>query len=230
MSYVLKISLILVFFTPVLALAGIRSSEDGHFSGRISKINKKASLVRVKVNFANVKYLNKKDKVVFWDQRSDNRKCKAYIAGRSSDYLLLKVPNFEFCFETMYFNPGAYLSLFSEDLVNNIKMGREVMELLVKKSLAIRGKIHGHEKNLNNHIERVDVVNYKYKLLRDKLEAEWRKELAALEEDRVESLRNFKGLQIRMHEIDHKMQKYKIEDENLVMDRWSLDPRLYFKK
>jgi len=222
--------LILVLFCPVFGWANSKTAEDGYFSGRVSKINKEASLIRVKVSFANVKYLNKKDKVVFWDQRTEGRRCKAYIAGRSSNYLLLKIPNFEFCFETLFLGNGAYLNLFSQDLVNNIKMGREVMELLVKKRLAINGKIHTHEKELNSHIERVDSVNYKFKLLRDKLENEWRRELAALEEDRVASLRNFKGLQIRLHEIDHKLQKYKIEDQNLMTDRWSLDPRLYFKK
>jgi hypothetical protein len=221
---------ILVFFTPIISWADVNTSEQGYFSGRISKVNEKASLVRVKVDFANVKYLNKKDKLVFWDQRNKDRKCKAYIAGRSSDYLLLKVPNFQFCFESMFFNPGAYLSLYSEDLVNNIKMGKELVELLIKKRLAVKGKLHIREKELNAHIEKTDAVNYKYKLLRDKLEIEWRKELSSLEEDRVDSLRNFKGLEIRLHEIDHKLQKYKVEDENLVTDRWSLDPRLYYKK
>ena len=65
--------------------------------------------------------------------------------------------------------------------------------------------------------------------MREKLESEWREELGLNEEDRLVSLRNYKDLQMRLDELDLKLQKYKIEDENLVTDRWSLDPRLFYK-
>ena len=41
---------------------------------------------------------------------------------------------------------------------------------------------------------------------------------------------SYKHSQARLSELEHKLQKYRIEDENLKEDRWSLDPKLYFKK
>ncbi len=205
-------------------------SEDGFFSGRISKINKEIAVIRVKVNFDNIKYLNPKDKIEFWDEKNSSLKCKSYIVGRTSDYLLLKVSDINYCQKYLHFTTGAYFKFFSEDLVNNVKMGREVVGILIKKRLAVQGQMQLKEKELRNHIERVNTVNARYKTLREKLEQEWQKELSGLDEDRVYALRSFKDLERRRDEIEQKLEQYKLSDENLTLDRWSLDSNLYFKK
>tara|TARA_Y100000780_G_scaffold232553_1_gene266012 strand:+ start:127958 stop:128656 length:699 start_codon:yes stop_codon:yes gene_type:complete len=203
---------------------------NGIFSGRISRINEKASLLRLKVDFANMKYLNKKDKVEFWDERGSDIRCKAYIIGKSNNYLLMKVPEFDYCKRFIFISEGAYVQLFSQDLINNLSMGKELVDILLKKKMAISSKLLRNKKSLDSHIERVNAINLRYKVLRDKLEAEWREELASLEEDRLTSFRNHKDLEGQLLEIDDKLEKYRIEDKNLKEDRWALDPRLYFSK
>ena len=208
----------------------IQMKKMGLFSGRISRINEEAGLLRVKINFTNMKYLNKKDQVNFWDERGPQVKCRAYIVGKSNDYLLLKVPEFSYCKKFILVAEGAYIKFFSQDLVNNIRMGKELVSILLKKRIALRGGFLKNQKELDRHIEKVNVVNMRYKVLRDKLEAEWRKELANLEEDRLTAFRNYKDLEGRVFDIDNKLEKYRIEDKNLKEDRWSLDPRLYYSK
>jgi len=203
---------------------------NGIFSGRISRVNDKASLIRLKVDFANMKYLNKKDKVEFWDERGSDIRCKAYVIGKSNEYLLMKVPEFEYCKNYIFITEGAYLQLFSQDLVNNLIMGRELIDVLLKKKTALSGMMTRNKKELDSHIEKVNAINLRYKVLRDKLEAEWREELAAIEEDRLISFRNYKEVEGQLLEIDDKLEKYRIEDKNLKQDRWALDPRLYFSK
>ena len=222
--------LIFIQMSPLLAATTVTSKAMGLFSGRVSRLNNEAGLVRLKVDFANMKYLNKKDKVEFWDERGPEVKCKAYIIGKSNYYLLLKVPEFSFCKKSLFVAEGGYLRLFSQDLVNNIKMGRELVKILLKKRLALNSKLLGNQKELDNHIEKVNAVNLRYKVIRDKLEAEWREELALLEEDRLSAFRNYKDLQGRILDIDNKLERYRIEDKNLKEDRWSLDPRLYYSK
>jgi chromosome segregation ATPase len=109
-------------------------------------------------------------------------------------------------------------------------MGKELVDILLKKKMAISSKLLRNKKSLDSHIERVNAINLRYKVLRDKLEAEWREELASLEEDRLTSFRNHKDLEGQLLEIDDKLEKYRIEDKNLKEDRWALDPRLYFSK
>jgi hypothetical protein len=205
-------------------------SEEGFFSGRISKINQDISVVRVKVDFDNIKYLNPKDKIEFWDERNNTQKCKSYVIGRTSDYLLLKVPEMKFCEKSLYFTTGAYFKFYSEDLVNNISMGREVVGILLKKRMGVQGQMDVRNKEILNHMERVNTINARYQSLREKLEQEWQKELHALEEDKTFSLRSYKELERRRDEIDQKLEQYKLKDENLTLDRWSLDTNLYYKK
>lgn len=222
------IGLILTFFIAGSALAAL--SEDGFFSGRISKINKDISVVRIKVDFDNIKYVNVKDKIEFWDERNSTLKCKSYVIGRTSDYILLKLTDLKYCEKNLYFSTGAYYKFFSEDLQNNIKMGKEVVGILIKKRMAVQGQMDMRNKEIEAHMERVNAINARYQTLREKLEQEWQKELHGLDEDRTYSLRSYKDLERRRDEIDQKLEQYKLKDENLTLDRWSLDTNLYFKK
>lgn len=205
-------------------------SEAGFFSGRISKINRAISTVRIKVDFDNVKYINPKDKIEFWDEKNSSLKCKSYVIGRTADYILLKVNDIKFCERQVYFATGAYFKFFSEDLVNNIKMGKEVVTILLKKRMAVDGQMEMKNRDLQSHIERVNTINARYQTLRKKLEQEWQSELHALDEDRTFALKAYKNLERRRDEIDQKLEQYKLRDDNLTLDRWSLDSNLYFKK
>lgn len=221
-------SIMLIALMPLGARAEL--SEEGFFSGRISKINKDISTVRIKVNFDNIKYLNPKDKIEFWDEKNSTQKCKSYVVARTSDYLLLKVPEMLYCQAYLNFTTGAYFKFYSEDLLNNIKMGKEVVTILLKKRMAVIGQMDTRNKEITAHIERVNAINARYQTLKDKLEQEWTKELHALDEDRTFSVTSYKDLERRRDEIDQKLEQYKIKDENLTLDRWSLDSHLYFKK
>lgn len=217
-------------FSLTLVTAHAELSENGFFSGRLSRINKEISIIRVKVDFDNVKYLNPKDKIEFWDEKNNSLKCKGYLVARTADYLLVKVMEMSFCEKNLYINAGAYFKFFSEDLLNNIKMGKEVVTILLKKRLAVIGQMELKNRELNASIERVNAINARYKVLRDKLELEWQKELHSLDEDKTFALRSYKDLERRRDEIDQKLEQYKLKDENLTLDRWSLDTNLYFKK
>ncbi|GAB4009459.1 MAG: hypothetical protein Fur0010_00020 [Bdellovibrio sp.] len=204
--------------------------QNGLFSGRISRVNISGALMRVKIDFVNMKYINKRDKVEFWDQRTDRYRCKGVVVGKSNEYVLLKVPDIDLCSQRIGMAPGTYLYLFSQDLVNNIKMGRELVDVLLKKRLALQGKMGFYKQELDINIEKVNAVNLKYKTLRDKLELEWRNELQNLDEDNAETLKNYKQLELQLSEVDKKLEAYRIGEDNLAVDRWALDPRLYYKK
>ena len=218
--------LLLLFVLPLFAA----NNDAGIFSGRVAKINESAKLVRVKIDFNNMKYLNKKDKVSFWNEYNPVITCDGLVIGKSNDYLLLKVPNYDICKKRMYIAYGGYLKFFSQDLINNLKMGQELVGILLKKRMAIESKMSKYKKEMDSHVNKVEAVNERYRLLREKLELEWRNEIGALEEDKSIAFKNFKALEITKGEIDHKLELYRIEDSNLVEDRWALDSRLYFKK
>jgi hypothetical protein len=213
-----------------MAHGRLGKSSDGFFSGRVSKINIEAALIRIKIKFTNSKYLNKKDKLEFWTDINPNIRCKGYIAGKSPDYILLKIPDFKFCKAFVSVTNGKYLLFFSEDLKNNMVMGRELYKVLLKKQLALTGKLGRRKIELDSHIERVNAVSARYQTLRDKLDAEWSREVSKLEDDKNISLRSYKNLEMRIGDVKYKLEQYRMDDDNLALDRWSLDPRLFFKK
>lgn len=224
----LLLTLIFLSFTSIAH--GNQLSEEGFFSGRISKINRAISVVRIKVDFDNIKYVNVKDKIEFWDEKNNTLKCKSYVIGRTADYLLLKVTEMKYCEKKLYFTTGAYFKFYSEDLLNNVKMGREVVGILIKKRMGVQGQMDMRNKEILGHMDRINAINARYQTLREKLEQEWQKEVHALDEDKTYSLRSYKDLERRRDEIDQKLEQYKLKDENLTLDRWSLDSNLYFKK
>jgi hypothetical protein len=87
-------------------------------------------------------------------------------------------------------------------------------------------KTRGYIQDYGTPIER----KRKAEILRQKLEIEWQKELALLEEDKARTYAEFKNSEARLNEIETKLEAYRIEDHNLKLDRWSLDPALYIRK
>ena len=165
-----------------------------------------------------------------WNENYPAFRCPAYVEARSNDYLLLKIPEFDRCIRQIHFTTGSYLHFDSKDLKLSLVQAREVVEILKKKRLALQAKKARNQRDLDSYVERVDVVNKRFEVLRQKLEIEWQKELSNLEEDKARSFTEFKSSEARLNEIDTKLEAYRIEDQNLKVDRWSLDPNLYYKK
>jgi hypothetical protein len=208
-----------------------KNDEDATvFSGRISRLNSSAKLARIRTDFTNIKFLNRQDRVEFWNESYPDRRCVALVEGRTNDYLLLRIPQFDTCIRQVHFTTGTYLHFDSPDLEQTVKVAKELVEILLKKRLAMNSKKSRYQKDLDGFVEKVDATNKRYEILRQKLEIEWQKELAALEEDKSRSFTEFKNAEARVNEIDTKIETYRIDDHNLKLDRWSLDPALYIRK
>ncbi len=232
MSKLFFVSLIFVSLA-VHALGPLPSPEDENarfFSGRVSRTNQVAKLIRIRTDFANIKFLNRRDRIEFFNEQYPAFRCRGFIEGRTNDYLLVKIPEFEACLRSVHFTTGSYLRFESGDLNQSVDLAREVVGILQKKRLAMQAKKNRHQRDLDGHVDRVDTVNKRFEILRQKLEIEWQKELALLEEDKARTYAEFKNSEARLNEIDTKLEAYRIEDHNLKLDRWSLDPALYIRK
>lgn len=207
-----------------------KDEKGSHFTGRISRLNSKARLARIRTDFENIKFLNRKDRVEFWNETYPEMRCVGLIEGRTNDYFLVKIPQYETCIKRVHFTTGSFLHFQSDDLEQTVKIAQELVEILLKKRLAMQAKKERHQRELSGHVEKVDAVNKRYEILRQKLEIEWQKELSLLEEDKARSFTEFKNSEARLNEIDTKLEAYRVEDHNLKLDRWSLDPALYIRK
>jgi hypothetical protein len=224
------ISVIFFTFFSVRTCWSDTSNDKSLFSARIAHVNDKASLIRIFVDFHNAKFINQKDSLYFWTPHMEQKRCLAYVLARTKDYLLLKVIDYKICESHLKFYQGAYIQLASEDLNSNMKIAVDLMQILQKKRLAVASKLHHEKKQLDNYIEKIESINVRYDVLKKKLEQEWQQELENIQLDKLKTLRNFKAYEVRLGEIDHKMEQYRVHDQHLEWDRWSLDPQLYYKK
>lgn len=208
-----------------------RSTEElATFPGRVSRMNATAGLVRVRLEWKNARYLNKGDRVEVWNESNPTSRCLSFVEGKSSEYLLLRVPEYTSCVGRVAISVGAYLFFWSKDLENNLKVGKELVSVLMKKRMALLAKRRRHERDLEAYVDRVDAITKRYEILRRKLEAELHTELSDLEEDKARQYVAFKQTESRLNELESKLEQYKIHDENFTLDRWSLDPNQYIKK
>lgn len=200
------------------------------FPGRVSKMNKVARLVRIKVDFENAKFITKNSRLEIWNQSYPAKKCFGYIEGQSNRYLLVRIPKYDSCIRSVYFTVGSYIHMYSPDLEENLITAKELVNVLVRKRTALNARLTRYEKEMASYLEKMDVVNKRYEVLRSKLELEWQKELSNLEEDKTKSYKNYTEAQSRLNDVDFKLRQYRVRDQNMVEDRWSLDPKLYYKK
>ena len=222
--------LLLLLSLSVMAIEYKKRENTVQFSGHISRINAIASLLRVRIRFENAKYLRKGDKVEFWNETYPRSRCLAIIEGRSAKYLLMSVPKYKECVAKVHLTTGSYLHFHSDDLKKNLEVGSELVEILLKKRMAVATKLRRNKRDLEAYIEKSDSINKRYETLRQKLQLEWERELHLLEEDKMKTYKSYRDAQSELSDVEFKLQRYKIRDQNLIEQRWSLDPKLYFKK
>ncbi|MBF0359843.1 MAG: hypothetical protein HQK49_02475 [Oligoflexia bacterium] len=206
------------------------------FSARISRVNVEASLVRLKVDFKNMKFLNKGDKLeIFFsdsNQPTESKNtfhCKATLVGKTNEYLLIKMIDLKTCIDKTHFSVGIYTLVECNRLKQKLIIAQEVIDILLKKKLALTSRLTREEKDISQYINKIESINKKYDLLRTKLESEWQEELSAIENDRLISIKNSNDLKNQLIEVEHKIEEYSMDDQNFSSDRWSLDSINYKK-
>lgn len=210
--------------------AEVGPSERATFPGRVSRLSPDGGLMRVRVDFKNAKFLNRGDRLEFWDQARPSNRCITRVEGRSPDYLLLKVPEYNACVTKVHLTVGAYLLFWGQDLENNLNTATELVDVLIRKRMALLSRHQRYKLDLTNHEDRVEALNSRYEVLRQKLETEHNRELGNLEEDKARQFVAMKDTETKLHEVESKLESYRVHDHNFTVDRWSLDPDLYTKK
>ncbi len=223
--------MVIVFITLLLS-TNLALSEDFNkstFTGYVSRLNENAKLIRVRVNFKNLKFINKGNQIDLYSDALPNKRCYTKLLAKTNRYLLLKIPNYLHCVKNIPFTVGSFLHFSSHDLKKNIEVAEELIKLLIRKKKGIKYLLINDQKKLSSYIEKVEVINKRYKLLEDKLLLEWQDAISRIENDKYQNVAKFKTLENRMHDIDFKLEKYRIYDQNIAKDRWALDSNIYYK-
>ena len=207
----------------------MQGEKDGSFVGKVEHINEDVKLLRIHTKAQNVKYLGKGDRINLGG-RGGMTECQGDVVARTPEYVLLKLPHFDFCSRRLSVARGVWLKFYGQSLAEKVARGRKLVEVLLKKRLVLLGQLGEEKKDLKRQGEKIDIINRKYGILRDKVEIEWRDALADLEGDRMRILKKREESERSLVKINKQLEKYRVEDNILEWDRWSLDQRFYFKK
>ena len=220
-----------LFVGQVLLAQDLGFDEDqSEFPGRVSKINPVAKLMRVRVTFDNMKFVNKGEKLQFWQHLFPDNKCRGEVVARSQMYFLLKIPRYQECIKRVNMTTGSSLRFYGEDLSKNLRTAKELVDILLKKRLALHSKVLREAAAVEKYNEKIEIVNKRYETLYRKLEAERLKEMEHLKNDQITLFETYKETEGRFRDVMRKLEKYRVEDNNFQLDRWALDPKLYFMK
>jgi len=208
-----------------------KQDEDSYsFEARVVATNDEGQLLRLKTSFDNSKFLTDRDFVILSRQQHQSTECLGKMVGRSPDYILIKLTEYASCQRAIGFSEGSLVSISSEDLKKNIQAAKTLIEVLLKKRLALRSKIGRVRNQLKVRDQRVGGIQHKYQQLIRDLERKRDVELGDLTSEFVSEESELQELKIRLNETIFKIEKYKVNDHNLKEDRWSLDAFIYNKK
>ena len=192
-------------------------------------VNEKVKLLRIHTRAVNVKYLGGGDRIRLGG-RGGMTECQGDVVARSKEHILLKLPRFNFCSRNVSLAKGIWLKFYGQSLVEKVAKGRKLVEILLKKRLALLGRLGDEKKDLKRQGEKIDIINRKYGILRDKVELEWKDALAELEQEHMRMLKKRETFEKSLVKINKQLERYRVEDETWQWDRWSLDKRFYFQK
>lgn len=206
----------------------LHAKELSKFKARIYSADKESGLVKFRTEFSNSRFIVRGTRLKFTSSPGAPYQCEGIVIGRSRHHFLMKVYEIGRCSISQSLTPGISASFTCLDLERNIEATKELVVILNKKKVALRGQMESTKRKLDSFVERNNAVNARYSALRAKLEGEQSRALAALENERLMELQKYKNFASRLDEIDFKLEKYRIEDTNKPVERWSLDPNFKY--
>lgn len=228
-TYFYQIYLFITIFTGPLICYGafVPPAEWGKFSGTVLSLstNPQNGILRVKFDFTNRKFLIKGDKVEFYSQNNNANPCIGRVMEKGIKEILIKVHHLDHCILKNPFRIGSVLDFYSQDLIDHIKTAQDVLEILKKKKMALTSKVTRIKNELNGYMDKLSATNEKYTQQTQLIEQQWSKELTQLEEQKLQFINELKDIELRIFDVDLKMEQYFYKDKNWDLDQWSLDQR-----
>ena len=198
------------------------------FSGRVTDRDATAAIVKVSSESKNVRFFRAGDLVQFKVQSQKNNDfCDGYVRSIEENYFVMFTKDLGPCFpQEDYFRRGTVLIMKSIKLAERIREASVYRASLIQKKKDFMQQLNGINNGLWNFEER-----------KVQLAAEYDQRLAELEKEKLKAIENLfsrkndeiklqRELVYRLDTIDHELDFYRIDKNELMIDRWHLDKDL----
>ncbi len=198
------------------------------FSGRVTDRDATASIVKVSSESKNVRFFRAGDLVLFKMQsQKDNDYCEGYVRSIEDHYFVMFTKDLGPCFpDNDYFRRGTALIMKSTKLSERIREASVYRASLLQKKKDFMLQLNGINNGLWNFEERKIQLAAEYDQRLQELEKEKLKALENLLSRKNDEIKLQRELTYRLDTIDKELDFYRLDKNELLIDRWHLDKDL----
>lgn len=199
-----------------------------HFSGRVTDRDKTANVVKVSSENRNVKFFRAGDLVEFKVQSTpDTDYCQGFVRSIEEHYFVMYVKDLFPCYsKDDYFRRGTVLIMQSDRLAQRVREASVYRASLLYKKKDFMSQLNGINGDIWNFEEQKIQVASDYDRRIAEIEKEKIKALDELLTRRNDQIKLQRELAYRLDNIDKELDFYRVEKEELLIDRWHLDKDL----
>ena len=222
----MRLSIIFLMFLIINSLLSQEAIVPGTFAGRVSRLNPSASLVRVRLDFSNAKFLRTNDSIEFWNEGMPLVRCQGAIVGKSGEYFLIRVYEWKLCINKVGFSVGSHVYFESKDLEKTLNTAREMVKVLLQKRMVLAGQTTAKNNDVKDQSSQLENINARYEAMIERIKNEWNEAVKGLTNAKAKNQVDLNSLQAQLDEIDFQLERYRVEDANFKKDRWAIDPTI----
>lgn len=197
------------------------------FSGRVSDRDPSMNILKISSENGNVKFFRAGDQVNFRVASKEDEFCKGYVRSSEEKFFVLYVTDLHPCWkEDTYFRRGTLLIFNSPQLAVRVLEGSSYRNVL----LGRRKELFGQLNNVNHFIWTFDqqkvllAADYDKKIL--ELQKLKQREIGDLISKKNDNLKLQRELIKRVDQLDRDLELYRVEKNELYVDRWHMDQDL----
>lgn len=196
-----------------------------HFSGRVTDRDQTASIVKVSSENRNVKFFRAGDLVEFKIQNNkDSDYCQGFVRSIEDHYFVMYVKDLFPCFpKEDYFRRGTALVMQSQKLATRVREASVYRASLLNKKKDYMVQLNGINSDVWNFEERKIQVAAEFDQRIAEIEKQKTKALDELLTQKNDQIKLQRELAFRLDNIDKELNFYRIEKDELLLDRWHLD-------
>lgn len=200
-------------------------ADYAHFPGRVTDRDSTGMILKITSENKNTRFFRTGDVVLFYvAQNERGERCQSYVRSAEEDFFTIFVKDLSPCWSREdYFRRGTILSFYSETLSQRVKDAAIYRAVLIKRKKDFMDQLNG----INHFIWSYDQKRIQLAAEYDKrileIEKEKQRDLDNLLVKKTDSIRLQQDLVFRLNGIDKDLDFYRVEKNELLIDRWHSD-------
>jgi len=193
---------ILVFFTIQDIWATPEKFSQEKFHAKITDFDSSQKIFKVFIENPNSKFLKIGDIVSVFFEKTSKDQCRAHIREVERHYLVVFVPDVEFCFsQEQEIRRGANVIVSSPLFIQRTQEAFRSKKILEKTHQSLLQNLQQNQDFLASYADRQQQIRSKYGLERERLAQEEQEELLGLHSRKEEAIKLTKEIPYRLEQV-----------------------------